>query len=184
MTIDPRQLLRRLEPAVRPTSTGKSRATRVSVADGEFGDLLELARDGGVRSDRDVDTRGAADLSRGEREELALVLDQAEARGFKRALIVTHEGPFVADVVTRSLERPLGAALEAIDCAVRIGASDEAQAARVLVLHALPPLAIQEQIILARGAATAADSVTGTQIADQVAEPVSLGSPLRSASAA
>ena len=86
--------------------------------------------------------------------------------------------------MTRSLERPLGAALEAIDCAVRIGASDEAQAARVLVLHALPPLAIQEQIILARGAATAADSVTGTQIADQVAEPVSLGSPLRSASAA
>ncbi|MSR41128.1 MAG: hypothetical protein EXS10_04415 [Phycisphaerales bacterium] len=184
MSIDPRQLLRRLEPAVRPTGSGKSSVVRASMADGAFDALLELARDGEVQSHRFVDARGALDLSNIELEEIANALDQAESRGFKRALIVTHDGPYVADVQTRSIERPLGAALEAIDCAIRVGTTPAAHVARVLVLHALPPLAVHEQIVLARTTATAADSSIGTDIADQSVDPVRLGSGSRGASAA
>ncbi len=184
MTIDPRQLLRRLEPAIRPASSGKSSAARVSVADGGFDALLELARDGELQSHRTVDARGGADLNQTELEEIAQALDQAEARGFRRALIVTHEGPFVADVATRSVERPLGAALEAIDCAIRIGARSASAGSRVLVLHALTPLAVQEQIVLARETATDAESMTGTDLAAQSADPVGMGSASRGASAA
>ncbi len=184
MSIDPRQLLRRLEPAIRPTASGKSSAARVSIADGGFGALLELARDGDVSSHRSVDARGGAELTNSELEEVAQALDQAEARGFKRALIVTHEGPFVADVATRSVERPLGGALEEIDCAIRIGTTPASQGARVLVLHALVPLAVQEQIVLAHNSARDAESMTGTDIADQNLDPAGLGSSSRGASAA
>jgi len=52
MTIDPRQLLRRLEPAVRPAGAASSAPRRASVADGAFEELFELAREGGVESGR------------------------------------------------------------------------------------------------------------------------------------
>ena len=96
MTIDPRQLLRRLEPAVRPTGTGSARG-RVSAADGGFTELLSLARDGAIESAREPEMADGATLEPATMAQVARALDLAQGRGARRAVIVAEDAARAAE---------------------------------------------------------------------------------------
>jgi hypothetical protein len=142
VTIDPRQLLRRLEPAVRPTGAASAASRRASVADGEFTELFSLARDGGLESAREPELADGATLEPATLAQVARALDLAEARGSRRSVVVAEGRAFVADIPSRRLER-----LETRD--------DFVFTARATGPRALPPREIAEQFESLRiGAAT------------------------------
>lgn len=152
MTIDPRQLLRRLEPAVRPTGAsalGSSAAAgRASVADGDFTELFELAKDGGIESAREPVLADGATLEPSTLAQIARALDLAQARGSRRAVVVAEGRSFLADVPTRRLERldtRDDFVFEEVDAAIAIRGESATFATRVLGPRALAPREIAEQ---------------------------------------
>jgi hypothetical protein len=148
MTIDPRQLLRRLEPAVRPAGHGRSESARASVADGGFGELLSLARDGGVESGREPELADGATLEPATLAQVARALDLAEARGARRAVVVAEGRAFVAEVPSRRLERLETRdefIFEEVDAAIAIRGESASFALRPTGPRALPPREIAEQ---------------------------------------
>jgi hypothetical protein len=147
MTIDPRQLLRRLEPAVRPAGPGASRS-RASVADGGFTELLSLARDGAIESSREPELADGATLEPATLAQIARALDLAQGRGAQRAVVVAEGRTFIADVASRRLERLEARddfVFEAVDAAIAIRGETATFAARPLGPRALPPREIAEQ---------------------------------------
>ena len=136
MTIDPRQLLRRLEPAVRPAGRMDAQS-RASVADGGFLELLSLAREGGIESAREPEMADGAVLEPATLAQVARALDLAQGRGARRAVVVAEGRTFIADVASRRLER-----LESRDDFV----FEEVVAQRPTGPRALPPREIAEQI--------------------------------------
>ena len=80
MTIDPRQLLRRLEPAVRPAGES-SVQPRLSAADGDFLELLSLAKSGGVESGREAVVADGSTLEPSTLAQVGRALDLAQSRG-------------------------------------------------------------------------------------------------------
>ncbi len=147
MTIDPRQLLRRLEPAVRPTGTGSARG-RVSAADGGFTELLSLARDGAIESAREPEMADGATLEPATMAQVARALDLAQGRGARRAVIVAEGRTFIADVSSRRLERLETRddfVFEEVDAAIAIRGETATFAQRPLGPRALPPREIAEQ---------------------------------------
>lgn len=148
MTIDPRQLLRRLEPAVRPSGASSSSSRRVSVADGAFTELLELAHDGGIESARMPELADGATLEPETLAQVARALDLAEARGSRRAVVVAEGRPFIADVPSRRIERLETRdefILEEVDAAIAIRGGTATFSVRALGPRALPPREIAEQ---------------------------------------
>jgi hypothetical protein len=162
MTIDPRQLLRRLEPAVRPTGNGGSKA-RVSVADGGFLELLSLAHDGGVESAREPILADGATLEPTTLAQIGRALDLAEGRGARRAVVVAEGRTFIADVPSRTLERLETRddfVFEEVDAAIAIRGESATYAQRPLGPRALPPVSIAEQFESARIASARGDEVS------------------------
>ncbi|MFM7052202.1 MAG: hypothetical protein ACKOYN_08735 [Planctomycetota bacterium] len=148
MTIDPRQLLRRLEPAVRPTATGPSRG-RVSAADGGFTELLSLARTGDVESGREPELADGATLEAATLAQVARALDLAQARGSQRAVVVAEGRAFIADIASRRLERLETRddfVFEEVDSAIAIRGESATFTHRPLGPRALPPREIAEQL--------------------------------------
>jgi len=148
MTIDPRQLLRRLEPAIRPTATGASRG-RASAADGGFTELLSLAHDGGVESGREPELADGATLEPATLAQVARALDLAQARGSQRAVVVAEGRTFIADIASRRLERLESRdefLFEEVDSAIAIRGESATFAHRPLGPRALPPREIAEQL--------------------------------------
>ncbi len=149
MTIDPRQLLRRLEPAVRPAGASASTASRrASVADGAFTELLDLAHEGGVESARSPELADGATLEPATLAQVARALDLAEARGARRAVVVAEGRSFIADIASRRLERLETRddfIFEEVDAAIAIRGESATYAARALGPRALPPREIAEQ---------------------------------------
>ena len=148
MTIDPRQLLLRLEPAVPPSGPGRGERARASVADGGFGELLSLARDGGVESGREPELADGATLESATLAQVARALDLAEARGARRAVVVAEGRAFVAEVASRRLERLETRdefLFEEVDAAIAIRGESAHFAQRPLGPRALQPLGIAEQ---------------------------------------
>ncbi|RPG17242.1 MAG: hypothetical protein CBB69_007655 [Phycisphaera sp. TMED9] len=129
MNLDPRQLLRRLEPAVRPVGVGAPVGTLRSSIDGAgFEELLERASNGEFTSGREIDeSRLEEALEDRFSERLAGIADAAEAAGFEQVLVVAGDRPLLLAVSDRRIERELGAEAESegvllpVDAAVRLG---------------------------------------------------------------
>ncbi len=156
MNLDARQLLRRLEPAVRPAGTGRAGGGREPIDRAGFDDLLARAAGGEFASGRPID-QSALDspLADGVRERLGQVADAAETAGYRSVLVVVDDRPLVLSVDDRRLEGELdaaeGDALRPIDAAVRLVVGDTDRITTVAGPSAasVPP-AIAEAILAAR----------------------------------
>ncbi|MCP4013252.1 MAG: hypothetical protein GY728_09100 [Phycisphaeraceae bacterium] len=127
MNIDPRQLLRRLEPAVRPAGIGSAEG-RASVETADFDDLLARAADGEFASGRSIDqARLEEPVEDRFAERLAGIADAAEAAGYERVLVIAEDRPLLLEVAERRIDGELAAddasstPLLPIDAAVRLG---------------------------------------------------------------
>lgn len=127
MNIDPRQLLRRLEPAVRPAGIVASEG-RAPIATAEFDDLLARAADGEFASGRSVDQEGLeAPIEDRFAERLAGIADAAEIAGYERVLVIAEDRPLLLEVAERRIDGELAVddasstPLLPVDAAVRLG---------------------------------------------------------------
>ena len=148
MTIDPRQLLRRLEPAVRPAG-GSSVQPRLSAADGDFLELLSLAKSGGIESGRDPVVADGSTLEPATLAQVARALDLAQSRDTRRAAVVAEGRTYIADVATRRLERLETRdefIFEEVDAAIAIRGETATYATLPVGPRALPPRGIAEQL--------------------------------------
>jgi hypothetical protein len=148
MTIDPRQLLRRLEPAVRPAGES-SVQPRLSAADGDFLELLSLAKSGGVESGREAVVADGSTLEPATLAQVGRALDLAQSRGARRAAVVAEGRTYIADVATRRLERLETRdefIFEEVDAAIAIRGETATYATLPVGPRALPPLGIAQQL--------------------------------------
>lgn len=131
MVTDPIQLLRRLEPAVRPAGApGAGAPATTPFERRSFQELLTLVADGRVRSDRpvriDFDTDDPPTAEQLER--LAAGGDLAAAAGAETALMLIDGRALVMDVPARTLVGALEGAdtprLVEIDAAVLVADDD------------------------------------------------------------
>ena len=110
MTVDASQLLRQLEPAVRPGTAparlGKPQATLESQS---FNELLSLASKGSVHSGRQVDCSCDVNepLESDQIDRLSAAADRAEASGAQKALMLIDGRGFIMNVAQRSIEAEL-----------------------------------------------------------------------------
>ena len=130
MVIDPIQLLRKLEPAVRPPGVpGAAGAGRAPFEAQSFDELLSIVSTGSLRSGRPVtvdpdakiDTLDAAQLDR-----LANAADAAEASGSRRAVLLVDGRGLVLDVAARTLSAEVGPEpIVGIDAAVYVAPDED-----------------------------------------------------------
>ena len=157
MNLDARQLLRRLEHAVRPAGTGRAGSGREPIDRSGFDDLLARAASGEFASGREVDQSALqSPLSDEVRERLGHVADAAETAGYRSVLVVVDDRPLVLSVDDRRLEGELDAAegdvLRPIDAAVRLvaGSADRTDGIVAGPSAASVPPAIAEAILAGR----------------------------------
>ncbi|MFK7961427.1 MAG: hypothetical protein AB8G96_12985 [Phycisphaerales bacterium] len=131
MTIDPADLLRRLEPAVRRGGPGPRSAPRPDVSGAGFGDLLALVADGSLRSDEALTLADGTliepALNEDQFERLASATDQAERAGARRAVMLLDGRAIVIDVTERKIDQELAAVdgpLTGVDAAVTVPAAE------------------------------------------------------------
>ncbi len=142
-------LLRRLDPPVRPSSSERA-ARPAATAPNGFEDLLVLASRGELRSGMPVTAPpSGAPLNEDDQERLGEAADTAAAAGFEQALIVLDGRHLVIDVPTRRvLEEALprqSTRTIRVDGAV-IAPSREEPLAPVRGPACLPPDSIRQQI--------------------------------------
>jgi hypothetical protein len=134
MAIDPIQLLKQLEPAVRPgAALGSARPPQAPLEQRSFDELLSLVSTGSVHSGRPIAIADAAplkdELDDDQKARLASAADTAEAAGARRAVMLIDGRGLVIDVAGRMIETELGAkqnrALTNVDAAVYVAARDE-----------------------------------------------------------
>ena len=133
MTLDPAQLLRQLEPVVRPSFTPSVPApARPGLADQSFDELLALASGGSIESGRQVqlafEPNGALDDQQITR--LSAAADLAEASGATRAMMLIDGRGLVLDVEQRTLTAELAAGagsrfVDGLDAAIYVSGADE-----------------------------------------------------------
>jgi len=120
-------LLRRLEPAVRPMACAGADRAFDALEEMSFDDLLALARGGSMRSGEPVEIADPAlHIDRATLERLGVAVDALAARSVRRALVVADGRPLVIDVATRTIERELDAqgspnAVVEVEAAMRLG---------------------------------------------------------------
>ena len=122
---------------------------RISTADGDFGELLSLAREGGVESGREPVVADGSTLEPATLAQVGRALDLAQSRGALRAVVVAEGRTYIADVASRRLERLESRddfIFEEVDAAIAIRGETATYASRPLGPRALPPRAIAEQI--------------------------------------
>ncbi len=132
MNLDPRQLLRRLEPAVRPVGIDSSMVKeRTSIEQAGFEELLDRAANGEFSSGREIDeSRLERTLEDRFADRLPGIADAAEAAGFEQVLVIAGDRPLLLVVADRRIERELGDEAESegvllpVDAAVRLGSDD------------------------------------------------------------
>lgn len=147
MTIDPRLLLRRLEPAVRPAGQSSAQP-RISAADGDFLELLSLAKSGGVESGREPVVADGSTLEPATLAQVGRALDLAQSRGARRAAVMAEGRTYIADVASRRLERLESRdefIFEEVDAAIAIRGETATYATLPIGPRALPPREIAEQ---------------------------------------
>ena len=157
MRVDSRQLLRRLEPAVRPAGPGPLQAGTTPIDRAGFDDLLARAASGEFRSGRELDDAVLEEpLDPAVRERISRIADAAEAAGHERILVIAGDLPLVLEVSDRRVERELESSpedgdsvdrLQTIEAAVRLRLDDESQDDhKSPVIHVVPP-AIADAIL-------------------------------------
>ena len=152
MAVDAQDLLKRLEPAIRPNT--RDLPARQTIDRAGFDELLARASRGEIGSGREVETSSINEpIEEVFRERLARVADAAEAAGYQRVLVMTGTRPFLLQVSERTLEKELTAAederLHSVDAAVRIVSADmePVQTAAPGHQYAPAPAAIQQAIL-------------------------------------
>lgn len=127
MSLDPSDLLRRLEPAVRRGGPGPAVRPVPGIATADFGDLLTLVASGRLQSDRPVVLGPAADIdpppTPDQLTRIASAADEAERAGARRAVMLIDGRGMVLDVPARRLEteaRAGGPAVTGLDAAVAV----------------------------------------------------------------
>ena len=133
MTIDPNQLLRKLNPPVRPVGTDRARPGRAPIEQQSFGELLSLVADGTIASDRPITVADpdalTEPLTDAQLARLASAADQAEAAGARNAVMLMDGRGFVLDVHDRAVTSELGPAASSgvvpIDAAVYVPNDEE-----------------------------------------------------------
>jgi len=145
-------LLKRLEPAVRPSYFGHGSARPSAPLEQQpFEDLLAAAKAGRLASGRSVSAalESGEALKPGQLERLAAAADVAEASGAQRAVLFMDGRAFVLDVATRSVSGELSMSSRSanIDAAVYVPAEGEHAEPRPLgPPGAVAPRGVAEQI--------------------------------------
>lgn len=122
---------------------------RISAADGDFLELLSLAKSGGVASGRDPVVADGSTLEPGTLAQVGRALDLAQSRGARRAAVVAEGRTYIADVATRRLERLESRdefIFEEVDAAIAIRGESATYATLPIGPRALPPRGIAEQL--------------------------------------
>jgi hypothetical protein len=132
LSIDPLQLLRRLEPPVRPHGApAASGPGQPPIETRGFGELMSLVASGAIQSDRGVsiapDANLADELSTEDEARLASAADVAEASGARRAVMLMDGRGLVMDIGARSITGEISAGQELVnlDAAVYVAGSEE-----------------------------------------------------------
>lgn len=177
MPIDPAQLLKRLEPPVRPgAARGSAALPHPPIEQQNFDQLLTLVAKGDVRSDRPLELAFSPEdqITEEQMDRLASAADLAQRRGARRAVMLIDGRGLVLDVAGRRLEAELaageGAMIQGIDTAVYVAGEQEARGGRPPVPGAgLIPPAVAAQIQAARDSQQSFedDNHTGTDAADR-----------------
>lgn len=110
MAVHASQLLKLLEPAVRPAGIAAPTARPRAPIEGQtFDDLLAQASKGAISSGRPVEAGFEAQppLDGTQLERLAAAADQAEAAGARTALVMIDGRAFALDVESRTLTSEL-----------------------------------------------------------------------------
>ncbi|MDZ4756182.1 MAG: hypothetical protein SGJ11_17025 [Phycisphaerae bacterium] len=136
MTMDGHDLLRRLEPAVRPMAAPSFGVRVDSVGVSDFESLLARARGGTIESGRAVqDAALGTPLPLEARERIGRALDLLESRGVDTAAIFYGGRLLIADVRQRTFEREVLAHEPSVpihvDVALRVPTGDEQPPSRV-----------------------------------------------------
>lgn len=132
MVVSSVQLLKNLEPAVRPGALVAAGIKPSAPLEGQsFDQLLALASKGKIASDRPVEVTFDAQppLSPAQFERLSKAADQAEAAGAKQALMMIDGRNFVLDVESRTLTAELSAAtpMQVVNIDTAISVTDDDQ---------------------------------------------------------
>jgi hypothetical protein len=135
------QLLKHLNPAVRPSFAGSSAAqSRPPVEGQSFEQLLASARTGAMRTGKQIEIGCDVNppLEAGQLERMAQAADQVEASGAHCALMMIDGRSFVLDVASRTIQAEMrpdgsgGSAIHRVDAAVAVGGLQDSAAANVL----------------------------------------------------
>lgn len=141
MPVDPAQLLRRLEPAVRPGPSGAAaHRPNLPIERQDFDALLTMVASGRISSGRPVQCRCelSSPLDEQQLERLAAAADDAEAEGAQRAVMIIDGRAVVMDVPQRVIDTEVSAhgsarVFSGVDAAMYVpGPDDDAH-------DALPP---------------------------------------------
>lgn len=122
---------------------------RLSAADGDFLELLSLAKSGGVESGREPVVADGSTLEPATLAQVGRALDLAQSRGARRAAVVAEGRTYIADVATRRLERLESRdefIFEEVDAAIAIRGETATYATLPAGPRALPPRGIAEQL--------------------------------------
>jgi len=174
MAIDPIQLLKKLEPAVRPASAPSTAGgPEAPLEQRSFDDLLSLVSTGSLHSGRPVTVAGSAGLKESldgsQLDRLTAAADIAEAAGARQAVMLLDGRGLVLDVAARRLTAEVGPdparPLMNIDAAVYVAGDDDEEdelgsAAAPLPAAGLVPPAVAR---LLQGAHAASPPSHGTQ---------------------
>lgn len=131
MRTDPFQLLKRLDPPVRPTSSGRTPSAPLESRG--FDELLTLVTRGEAHSDQPVTSvlSGEDKLTEHDLRRLSEAADLAEAAGFGTALVLLDGRSLVMNVAERRVTEDLSHTASAtipLDGAVRIVSEDQSPA--------------------------------------------------------
>ena len=122
---------------------------RISAADGDFLELLSLAKSGGIDSGRGPVVADGSTLEPATLAQVGRALDLAQSRGARRAAVVAEGRTYIADVATRRLERLESRdefIFEEVDAAIAIRGETATYATLPIGPRALPPRGIAEQL--------------------------------------
>ncbi len=162
MTLDSAQLLRQLEPVVRPGFTPSTPVpARPGLADQSFDELLALASRGAIESGRRVQITFEPNEALDDQQitRLSSAADLAEASGARRAITLIDGRGFVLDVAQRTLTAELSAGagsrfVHELDAAIYVPGADEQETKPLGPPAArMPPPAVARQIASAQSVA-------------------------------
>lgn len=168
MAVNSAQLLRQLEPAVRPVAASAPAAASqwaLPLEAQSFESLLKLASAGAMRSERAVGVAFDAQppLEPAQLERLGAAADVAQASGAKRAAMIIDGRTLILDVENRTLLGELGSNAASmvvpLDAAIFVAPADDAGKQSILGPpgnSVMPPQALRQLLehrMPSRGAA-------------------------------